>query len=204
MAEALAQCRPEFRIAAQRRDQAAGLGQFRDTEEVPSVRHVLGETLQRAEVARRVDLPAVVEVHADGRDEAGAGILEVLLRLAEEELDEAPAGRVDGLLLLDVVLPGPGHGVVVDHLVRVLQPTQERLSPLAVGARVEFAGRQFLFGEAAVSAGGGRLDPSTNAQVAQVAVGDPEDVEVLRGIAGEFQTGTRLQLAQALGWIEIA
>ena len=156
--EPLPQHRPEQFVLANRFDQGARFHQFGHPDQVPGLGHVLGERLECPEVGRRIAFPAVVEVHADGGDQRAAGILEVLAPFAEQELRDPPPRIVDGRLLLDVVLPGPRQGVVVDDPVRVLKPTQERLPPLAVRAHVEFPGRQFLLREPPVGLGRGRLD----------------------------------------------
>ena len=96
---------------------------------------VLGEGLERAEIAGGVVLPSIVEVHADGRDEIPAGVFVVLATLPENELHDPAAFVVDGLLPIDIVLPGTGQGIVVDHPVRILEPAQEGLAPFAVGTR---------------------------------------------------------------------
>ena len=202
--EAGAQRLAEGVVVSNRVYQPARFGQLRHAEQRARFGDVLREGAQGLEIAGGVRLPAVVEVGADAGDEHRAGVFVVLLPFTEEELDEATTRIVDPLLLLDVVLPRLGEHVVVDDPVRVLKPAEKGLSAFAIRARIQFASWQLLFGQAAVGTRGGRLDAPADAQVAKIAVGDAEDVEVLGGIPSHLQLRVRLRLAQPLGRHQIA
>ena len=61
-----------------------------------------------------------------------------------------------------------------------------------------------MLGEAAVGVNGGRADASAHPQVAQVAIGHAEDVDVLGRITGERERGAGLGRLQSRRWVQIA
>ena len=135
--------------------------------------------LQRAQIARSFFFPAVVQKSPKGRDHRIAGIFVVLLRLAENHLGNAPALVVNRLTLVQVVAPRLGETVVVDDLVRILQPIQKGLAALAVSTYMQFTGRHFLGCQTTVLLCARSLYPFTHPQITHVAKGDTEDIEVL-------------------------
>ncbi len=183
MREAFPQDRYQHGIAPQSPGQRPRVAQLGRAQDVTHVVVALEQRFQGAQIALRVRFPAVVQKHPSRAEEMLPGVLEVLLRLAEQKLRNASARVVHRQLLFLEVLPDARQPVVVGDPVRVLQPAQKGLATLQLGARGQLAARQILLGETPVLGGGSRLYPLTHLQIAQIAKGDAEDVQVFSRIA---------------------
>ena len=107
VAEAAAQAGQQLHVVRQGQRQLTGIDEVLDPQDLADVLVMLEEIPQSPQIAHGVRFPAVVEEHADGGDQRGTGVLVVLLRLTEDELGDAAALVVHGLLLFVVVLPCP-------------------------------------------------------------------------------------------------
>ena len=147
---------------------ALGLGQRREqrlhilyvarAQQLAAVADVAQMLNQGGEVVRGAGLPAVVEMQAGNQAELLARLLIVPLRLAEDELRQAPPfpPRLGAPLL--ELLPGAVQGVLVENLVRVLQPAEEGQAPFPMQPGRQLALRNLGGGQAPVLADGGALD----------------------------------------------
>jgi hypothetical protein len=204
VAEALAQPRQQPGVVGQRERQPLGIADVLYPQDLADVLVMLQELLQCPQIAQRVGFPAVVEEHAHRGEQAGAGILVVLLGLTEDELGDAAALVVHGQLLLVIVLPRLRQGVVVDDAVRVLHPAQEGLAAFQVGTHVQLALGQLLIGQASVLRLGGGLDALAHLQVAQITERHPEHVEILGGVARQLHRRRGLHAFELLGRLQVA
>ena len=83
------------------------------------------------------------------------------------------------LLLLDVVLPGFRKPIVVDQLLRILQPGQESPTPLTFDPRRELAARNLGVRQPAILCSTRRADPLTNTEIPEIAIRHAEQIREL-------------------------
>ena len=95
------------------------------------IRMIAQKPHQRFQIALRLALPAVVQVHADAGQQIRAGIFVVLARFAEQQLRDTAALVVHRLFLFVVAAPGLRQRIVVDDLFR----DPAAISGTSVGAR---------------------------------------------------------------------
>ena len=203
MAEVLIGGAEELAVPSNRPDQSDRIAHLGDAQNVAGVLRVGQQLPKPLQVARNLSLPAIVKVSAQGGDQVGAGALVVAPRLAKDHGRQAAPFILQRLLLLVVVAPRLGQAVVIDHLVRILHPLQEGAPPFPVGTLGEFALGQVAVRQPSVLMGAGGLDALAHLQVAQVAEGDAEDVQVLGGVLGQGERGAVLHLLQLRRGVEV-
>ena len=135
---------------------------------------------QPTEVVLGRVLPLVVQVEAELEQQLGSSTIEVVLAAAEQERCEPSPPLMQRVTGRGVAFVGSVEHVVVPNGKRVLEPALEGQAALPVPARLGRPGRNLGRGQPTVAGHGGRHEAPAQPQVAQVAKGDAEDVDLLR------------------------
>ena len=135
---------------------------------------------QPTEVVLGRVLPLVVEVEAELEQQLGSSTIEVVLAAAQQERGEPSPPLMQRVTGRGVALVGPVEHVVVPNGKRVLEPALEGQAALPVPARLGRPGGNLGRRQPTVAGHGGRRESAAQPQVAQIAKGDTEDVDLLR------------------------
>ena len=132
-----------------------------------------------------------------------SGIYKIRLRFTENELGDTPAFFTQGSTFLQKILPGFIEGILVQHLVRVLQPAKKSGPCFPVHPLRQLTFRNFYIRQSAILSRGRCLYSTPQPQISEIPECYAKHIGILRWRCPQFQSGTGMDCCGLIRRIEI-